>query len=180
MLTEQGIVQKVYGGKASVLVQRSPACAHCDSSGACEMADDKIMTIELSNTLHAEIDDRVEIGLPANSLLKLSLVVYFLPVVGLILGASLGDTFASYFGVADLTGALAGGVMGLVGTYFIMKWVNRGAQAKMNYRPRITRIVSAGPSQSDDSISGHIADSVLTRSGPGPLNSQGLSPEKDR
>jgi len=138
------------------------------------------MTIEITNTLHAKIDDRVEISLPANSLLKLSFVVYFLPVVGLVAGAALGNAFASYFGVSDAAGALTGGVMGLVGAYYIMKWVNSGARTKMEYRPRITRILSADSSQCDDSISDHIAGSVLTRSGPVPLNSRGLPPGKDR
>jgi sigma-E factor negative regulatory protein RseC len=180
MLTEQGIVEKVYGEKATVRVQRSSACAHCDSSGSCEIANDKIMTIELSNELHAKIDDRVEISLPANSLLKLSFVVYFLPVVGLIAGASLGHAFASYFGASDATGALTGGVMGLVGAYFTMKRVNSGARTKMEYRPRITRILSAGGSPRGDNISDHTADTVLTRPGPVPLNSQAPLPGKDR
>jgi len=180
MLTEQGIVQKVYGGKASVLVQRSPACAHCDSNGSCEISNDKTMTIEMSNALHAKMDDRVEISLPAHSLLKLSFVVYFLPVVGLVAGALLGNSLASYFGVADITGSLAGGVAGLVGTYFVMKRVNSGARAKMEYRPRMTRILSGDSSPFDDNKSDRIADSVLTRSGHGPLNSRWQSPGKDR
>jgi len=179
MLTEEGIIENVYGERATVLIRRSAACAHCDSQGACEVADDKTMHIVLLNELHARIGDRVQISLPSNSLLKLSFVVYFLPVVALVIGASLGDVWGPFFQMKSVTGSIFGGGIGLLGTYFIMKWVNRRAGERMEYRPRITRVFSAEPLQLYGSRSDHTADTVLTHSTPAPRSIQGQFHEKD-
>jgi sigma-E factor negative regulatory protein RseC len=172
MITEEGIIENVFRDKATVLFRRSAACAHCESQGACEVADEKNMHIVISNDLHATVGDRVEISLPSHSLVKLSLVVYFLPVVALILGATMGDAWGSFFQVEPITGSIIGGGVGLVGTYFLLKWVNRGAKKKMEYRPRMTRIIRTGPPQPDDSRSTRTGDISEIHSTPVPRSDQ--------
>lgn len=166
MITEEGIIENVSGGRATVLIRRSSACAHCDSKGACEVADEKNMHVVLTNELHGSVGDRVLISLPANSLLKLSLVVYFLPVVALVAGAALGNAWGPFFGFKSTTGSMVGGVIGLFGTYFLMKWVNRLASSRMEYRPRMTQVIGTEPLQPDDNISDHTADTSGIHSGP--------------
>jgi sigma-E factor negative regulatory protein RseC len=172
MLTEEGVIEKVFADRATVLLRRSAACAHCDSQGACEVADEKNMHVVLANDLHGGVGDRVEISLPAHSLLKLSLVVYFVPVVALIIGAALGDSWGPLFEVKAATGSIIGGGAGLFGTYLLMKWVNGIARSKMEYRPRMTRIIDTEPLQPDDSKSDHTGDTFLTRSTPVPPSGQ--------
>lgn len=172
MLTEEGIIEKVFGDRATVLLRRSAACAFCESQGACEVTDEKNMHVVLANELHVGIGDRVEISLPSHSLLKLSLAVYFVPVVALIVGAAVGDAWGPLFGAKAVTGSIIGGGAGLFGTYFFMKWVNRVARSKVEYRPRMTRIIDAGPLQRDDSKSDHTGGTFLTRSTPAPPSGQ--------
>ena len=88
MSNEEGIVEKTYRDKATVRIQRSSACAHCQSRGACQTLSDKEMLIDVTNDLDAKDGDRVEISIPTRSLLKLSLLVYFLPIVALVIGAA--------------------------------------------------------------------------------------------
>jgi sigma-E factor negative regulatory protein RseC len=166
MITEEGIIENVYKDRAVVLLKRSAACAHCESHGTCEVADEKNMHVVLANDLHARAGDHVEIGLPSHSLLKLSLVVYFLPVVALVVGACLGNAWGPSFQSTPTSGAIVGGGIGLLGTYFLMKWVNRGAGKRMEYRPRMTRIIRTEPLQPDDSKSDRIEDTFSTHSTP--------------
>ncbi len=172
MLTEEGIIEKVYGNRATVLLRRSSACAHCESQGACEVADEKNMHVVLANELHAAVGDRVEISLPSHSLLKLSLVVYFVPVVALVIGAALGDAWSPLFDVKAATGAIIGGGVGLFGTYLLMKWMNRVARSRIEYRPRMTRIIDTEPLQPDDNKSDHTGDTFSTHSTPVPRTGQ--------
>ena len=103
MATEEGIIEKAFENKAVVRIQRNSACAHCQTKGACEMLSDKEMRIEVSNRLHAKDGDRVEISIPTRSLLKMSLFVYFLPIVALVIGAVLGGEFAEVFRLTPTT-----------------------------------------------------------------------------
>jgi sigma-E factor negative regulatory protein RseC len=173
MITEEGIIENVHGSKATIQLKRSAACAHCESHGTCEVADEKNMHVVLTNELHARAGDRVEIGLPSHSLLKLSLVVYFLPVVALVVGAGLGNAWGPFFQATPTSGAIVGGGVGLLGTYFLMKWVNHGAKKRMEYRPRMTRIIRTEPLQPDDNKSGRTEDTFSTHSMPAPRSDRG-------
>lgn len=175
MLTEEGIIENVLGDRATVLLRRSAACAHCESQGACEVADENSMHVVLKNELHAHVGDQVEISLPSHSLLKLSFVVYFVPVVALVAGAALGDSWSPMLGMKAATGAIVGGGLGLFATYFLMKWVNRIARSRMEYRPRMTRIIrtiDAEPPQHDDSKSDRTGGTFVTHSTPGSPSGQ--------
>lgn len=109
MLTEVGVVEKVFGERASVLIQRSGACAHCDSTGSCNVADEKTMHTVLSNELRAKVGDQVQLTFSSHSFLKLSFLVYFLPVVALVAGASLGEAWGPFSQVTSTAGSITGG-----------------------------------------------------------------------
>ena len=141
MATEEGIIEKAFENKAVVRIQRNSACAHCQTKGACEMLSDKEMRIEVSNRLHAKDGDRVEISIPTRSLLKMSLFVYFLPIVALVIGAVLGGEFAEVFRLTPTTGSISGGAVLMAAAYFLLKHLNRGAEGRYDYQPQITRIL---------------------------------------
>jgi sigma-E factor negative regulatory protein RseC len=141
MSNEEGIIEKTYKDKAVVRIQRSSACAHCQSRGACEAISDREMLIDVSNELDAKNGDRVQISIPTRSLLKLSLFVYFLPVVALVIGAVVGGEVAGAFRLTPTTGSILGGAVFMTITYLLLRRLNRGAEKKFDYQPRITRIL---------------------------------------
>jgi sigma-E factor negative regulatory protein RseC len=152
VITEEGIIEKTSHSKAVIRIQRSSACAHCKSRGACQIDEGKTMLIELPNDLQAKVNDHVEISVPEGSLLKLSLLVYFVPILALIAGALGGSALAQSFDLQPtLTPLICGGfVMGIA--FCVVKWVDRGAQARRNFQPRMTKILfSAKPRQPDGS-----------------------------
>jgi sigma-E factor negative regulatory protein RseC len=141
MITEQGVVEKVWGRKAVIRIQKSSACAHCDSRGACQVMADKAVLIEVANDLDAKEGDRVELSVPASSLTKLSLLVYFLPIVALLGGAYAGQAGGHLVHLSPTVGAIVGGFLAMGAAFFGLRRLDRRAAAKGEYHPRMTRIL---------------------------------------
>ena len=111
MLTEEGVVEKLLQQKARIRIKRSSSCASCESRGLCLTLNDRESTLEVDNHLRAQVGDRVEISIPAQSLLKVSLLVYILPIVTLIFGAYAGQVWAQARQMAPtIPSIVAGGV----------------------------------------------------------------------
>ncbi len=102
---------------------------------------DREMLVEASNILQAKEGDLVEISVPESSLMKLSLLVYFIPVIALLIGAYAGNTWAGSFNLSPSLGAiLAGGIsMGI--TFLALMRVNHNIGNKDEYAPRMIRIL---------------------------------------
>lgn len=154
MPTEQGTVKEIKNRKAVVRVEKSSACAHCGSRSECDILSGREMLIEVVNDLEAKEGDYVELSVPAGSLLKLSLMVYFLPVVALIVGAVVGNDAAKTFGLDSTLASIICGGLSMVITFFALRMFGKGDKAKNKYYPRMTRIIFNGASlsQSDDNI----------------------------
>lgn len=152
MVNEQGIVDKIVAQNAVIKIQRSSACAKCESKGACHTLSDKEILIEVANDLQAKAGDIVEISVPTSSLLKLSLLVYLLPIVALIAGSYAGGAFAQYRHIHTALGSIFGGIIAMGITFYLLKLFDRAAVSKSEYRPKMTRILSNYPyPQSGDS-----------------------------
>lgn len=153
MVNEQGIVDKISANNAVIKIQRSSACAKCEARGACHTLSDKEIVIEVANNLQAKAGDVVEISVPTNALLKLSMLVYLLPVVALIAGSYGGGALAKSFHIYSALGSIIGGIIAMCITFYLLKLFDRAALSKAEYHPKMTRILSSCPSpQSDDSI----------------------------
>jgi sigma-E factor negative regulatory protein RseC len=141
MIIEQGIVDRVSGQKASVRVEKSSACASCQSRDSCHEASGKDMIIEVANNLGAGKGDRIEISIPAGSFLLLSILVYLLPVAALIGGAVLGGAVGGAFAINPTFASITGGCLGMGIAFYALKRLDRSARAQRDLRPRMTRIL---------------------------------------
>jgi len=142
MITEQGVVEEIVQEKAVVRIQKSSACAGCESRGSCMSTEDKPMPVELANELQANVGDRVELGMPSGSLMKLSLLVYFFPVIGFVAGAFITAAWAESLHMDSTTASLLGGFVAMAIVFFVLIWLTRGAQDRGEYRPRMMRILA--------------------------------------
>jgi len=142
MVTEEGVIERVFKQKAEVRIQKSSSCANCESRDGCEILSGKEIMIEVANDLQAKAGDHVEISVPAGSLLKLSLLVYLVPIVALVIGASAGSLWAQSFGVGSTLASIVGGgfLMGI--TFLILRKIDRAARDKGRYYPVMKRIIS--------------------------------------
>jgi len=141
MITEQGIIETVSGLRAMVRVEKSSACASCQSRESCHEASGKDMIIEVANDLGAREGDRIEISIPGGSFLILSLLVYLLPVAALIAGAVLGGAFAGALHMNGTVASIVGGCLGIGVTFYGLKRLDRSTRGQKEFRPRMTRIL---------------------------------------
>jgi sigma-E factor negative regulatory protein RseC len=141
MVTEQGVIERVSGQKAMVRIEKTSACATCESRGGCEVGSDKNMVVEVANDLGVGKGDYVELSVPSGAFLKLSLLVYILPVVALMAGAFAGGAFARVLHVPLSLASVIGGFLVMGITFYALKRLDRSSRAKSEFQPRMTRIL---------------------------------------
>jgi sigma-E factor negative regulatory protein RseC len=146
MVSEQGIVEKVTRTSAHVKVVKSSACNHCNSKDSCNVSE-RNMIIEVKNSLNAKEGDLVEVSIPEGTFIMLSLMIYIFPVAALMIGAFLGNYLAMLWHTdPSLTAVIAGGLF-LIGSFVVLKMIDRKKNTRDKYYPRMTRIVSCGEAQ---------------------------------
>ncbi|MDA3730390.1 SoxR reducing system RseC family protein [Niameybacter massiliensis] len=108
-----GTVDKLERGFAIVTMERQDMCGECH---ACElMGETKKCTLKCVNSCHSKIGDKVEVDVAKASFLKATLIMYGLPLLGLLLGIGMG-----YF-ISELASLVLGIIcMGLI--YAGVKW----------------------------------------------------------
>jgi sigma-E factor negative regulatory protein RseC len=154
MPTEEGVIKKTSDQMAVVRIEKSSCCTSCDSRGSCEVLSDKEVLVEVRNDLQAKVGDRVVLSVTARSLLKLSLLVYLMPIVALIIGAYAGGVWARSLDMQSALPSIVGGILAMGITFYGLKKINRAAEQKRpDYLPRMTRVLfSESAPPSDDNI----------------------------
>lgn len=117
------------------------------------MLSEKTMHVEVVNDLGAKEGDRVELSVPTGSFLKLSILVYLLPVVALVGGAYGGSLWAEAQGGEDtLCSVLFGGIAMGIAFFGLRRLERSAASPSSDYQPRMTRILpNESPPPCDDS-----------------------------
>jgi len=141
MITEKGIVEEVSGRNAVIRIEKTSACATCQSRESCGEASGKDMIIEVANELGAGRGDRIEISIPSGSFLMLSLLVYILPVAALIAGALAGGAFARALHINLTLASIAGGCLATGITFYALKRFDKSPRAWKEFHPRMTRVL---------------------------------------
>jgi sigma-E factor negative regulatory protein RseC len=95
----------------------------------------------VENDLKAQVGDHVEISVPARSLVKLSIVVYLIPILALVAGAILGSVWAEARGAEPSVPSILGGAVAMGAALYVVKKFDRSIQSKRQYQPRLTKIL---------------------------------------
>lgn len=121
-MKEAGLVTKIDGDTAYLKFNRTSACSKC---GACGMiAGQSDITVTVENTLHAHMDDRVEVQFATKNALLSSAIAYIFPLIMLFVGVWLGYVIPQdVFPVKDALAAILGLVFVAAG-FFVLKLLN--------------------------------------------------------
>ena len=96
----------------------------------------------MRNNLKAEAGDCVQLSVPVRSLMKLSLLVYFFPIVALMVGAITAGAWAESFHMDATLASILGGGIAMGGTFFVLKRLDKRSASRDAYQPRMMRILS--------------------------------------
>ena len=143
MATSEGIVTKVYSSTTAwVKCTKSAACKSCSAKGFCSTAGgDDDVEVEAINVAGAKVDDRVTISFETSSLLKVSFLIYMIPVLFLIPGVIIGDKIAAIFNYDQTIFSVLVGSLFLFAAFFFVKTKGKELSKKDAYKPKIIRIL---------------------------------------
>lgn len=143
METEKGIVTRIDSAFAWVKTTRTGTCDSCAAKDSCRvMGGGKEVEVEAINAAGAKIGDEVLIGFKSASLIKLSLLVYTVPILGLMIGALVGQKAAGVFSVDVSALSAVLGILFFLLAFFFVRAKSRRLALKEEYHPKIIRILS--------------------------------------
>lgn len=145
MIEEQAQVVDIKEGRLILQAQTQSSCGSCEVSKGCgtsllaKVVGRKFTHFQAENNINAKIGDTVVVGIAEDALLKGSVVMYVLPIFGMLIFALLADSFFlpdEYY--RDLAIA-ACAVMGMVAGALISKWYFQRRSSAQLFSPVVLR-----------------------------------------
>jgi len=145
MIEEQAQVVRVIGSQLVLQAQTQSACGHCSASKGCgtsvlsKVVGRKFTRFQVENNIDAEVGDTVVVGISEDALLKGSMVMYIIPILGMLVFAMTAEySFEPLIKHRDLAIA-ASGIMGLVFGSLLSKWYFQRQSSQQRFAPVVLR-----------------------------------------
>lgn len=123
-MRQRGYVSRADKDLVKIIIPRESACGGgCASCGGCD--DEKSITLELENTLNAEVGDYVVVESKSSTILKSAFIAYIMPLILMIIGLSIGMSVFKYLGYQEYEAL--GFLVGLVFlgvSYIILRYID--------------------------------------------------------
>jgi sigma-E factor negative regulatory protein RseC len=147
MIEETGTVVSQDGDWAIVEPDKTSSCGSCSVRSGCGTASlsrffgQRSHSFQAQNPINAKPGDRVVMGLDESLLIKGSVLVYLLPIAGMIAAAILMSAWAGLNGLNQELWSFIGLILGLLlGGFLARYWSRRGGN---QLNPKIIRLESA-------------------------------------
>lgn len=142
MSAENGTVQRIENNWAWVLTQRKAGCDNCGHKGSCNMIEGADhMLVRAANNARARVGDNVELFLSTRTRIKSLLVLYILPVVGLLIGAVSGGSLSRLIGLSENLGTVLFTLAGLVLAFTLVRVLGKRMSSSEELTPVVSRII---------------------------------------
>jgi len=145
MIEEQARVVAIKGNQLVLQAQTQSACGSCSASQGCgtsllaKVIGRKFTQFQAENNVNAIVGDFVVVGIPEDALLKGSMVMYVVPVLGMLIFALLADLFLlASTQSRDLMIAVSA-IFGLVFGSLISRWYFQRRSSVQFFSPVILR-----------------------------------------
>lgn len=144
MIEEVGTVVELKGKLVAVVMcTKSSLCENCATNGNCALGDDgNTRLIEVQNPLAAVIGEQVRIATTTKSFLQSSFLLYIVPLIALVIGATAGMLIGENYRTG-LDPNLLSAIFGLFfmsGSFVILR-VGSSVLNKESYMPKIVEIL---------------------------------------
>ncbi len=145
MIEEQAQVVEIKGSQIILQAQTQSACASCSASKGCgtsvlaKVIGRKFTRFQAENNVDAKIGDTIVVGISEDALLSGSLVMYIIPLLGMLFFSLLAHyLLASSIDSLDLIIA-ASGVTGLIFGSLVAKSYFQRQSSKQRFTPVVLR-----------------------------------------
>lgn len=119
VIEETARVASIDGDTVEVVTERRSACGSCAAQKGCGTSllaawfPQRQLRFRVHNAVGARVGDRVVVGLDEAYLQRGALLLYAVPLAGLLLGSIAGDFVLGAGGLHPEPGAIGGGLLGL-------------------------------------------------------------------
>jgi sigma-E factor negative regulatory protein RseC len=151
MATEEGIVIRIGGQsarKAWVKTVQSGACKSCSARHSCNPESmGKEREVEAINMVDAQIGDLIQISIDSGALLKATFLLYVFPIICMLIGGLAGHVAGLRLGMNPSPTSAAVAVVCFTASLLVVRRRANRMALQMQYRPKITRIISRAKEQ---------------------------------
>ncbi|WP_456404289.1 SoxR reducing system RseC family protein [Thiolapillus sp.] len=148
MLEEEGVVLSVSGSVAEVVAETKSSCGSCSAKSGCgtsllaSLFPQRKRSFRANNTVSAKTGDRVIIGLDESALQIASLLVYLVPLLGLIGGAIIGAWLAPQLAPdAAEPFSIIAGIAGFSLVLLVVRRISPWLSGRGRYQASILRVL---------------------------------------
>lgn len=119
MIEETARVARVDGEAVEVITERRSACGSCAAQKGCGTSllaawfPQRQLRFRVHNAVGARVGDQVVVGLDEAYLQRGALLLYAVPLAGMLMGAVAGEFALGAAGLHPEPGAIGGGLLGL-------------------------------------------------------------------
>ena len=146
MALSYGLVRQTSPGRALVKSLGEEHCEGCSAKHACQsLGGGSRVQFEVVDRVGVAPGDLVELFLPGGTHLEASVLVFLVPILGLIAGAGLGGWLAGLRGwPVDLSSVIGG--LCLLAACLVLAWLyDRRARKDPRYTMSISRVIRSSP-----------------------------------
>ena len=141
MIEEQATVKEI--DKNSVIVQttKQSSCGGCQQKDSCSTSvldkyfGNKQINMKLSTDLNLSVGDTVTVGLDEAIFLRLTLLIYLLPLCVLILFAVLGQQLSDHYLIGGEALTISFGLVGFIACFYGLKYLIRQRLDPKRFNP---------------------------------------------
>ena len=127
MIEEEAVVTQLETERIWVERTSKPACGSscaqpCATAAVGDYFGKSTIRMAVLSSIEVQPGDRVVVGIGEGAFIKGLLRVYLAPLAGLLAGAILGKIIGASFSIATDAAAMAGGLLGLIGTLTFLRF----------------------------------------------------------
>jgi sigma-E factor negative regulatory protein RseC len=138
MMIETGVVKKIEKDLAWVTMIKGEQCAGCT---ACKAFGEGSFELVALNEPGAKTGENVEVEINPRQVIKHSTIVFLLPVLALIIGYFLGNSYLTQIGLSLEAAGIIGSLGLMILTFFAIVGYDRMISKTQQVNARISRVL---------------------------------------